>query len=56
MKIKTITFAGFGLVGQRRYSFLKKMSKVKVIGVSDQYASYRQKFREGKSFKNFRQT
>ena len=55
MKIKTITFAGFGLVGQRRYSFLKKMSKVKVIGVSDEYASYRQKFREGKSFKNFKQ-
>ena len=55
MKVKTITFAGFGLVGQRRYSFLKKISKVKVIGISDKYPLYRKKFKAGKSFENFKQ-
>ena len=51
MRNFTISIAGFGLVGQRRYFYLKK-KKVNVVAISDRYYPYRKKFKN-KTYENF---
>ena len=53
MKIKTVAIAGFGLVGQRRYSILKKINNLKVVSVSDKFLNYRKKFKSGQSYSSY---
>ena len=49
----TVSIAGFGLVGQRRYSYLKKLKNIKVEAISDNFLPYRKKFQNGKVFSNY---
>ena len=49
----TVSFAGFGLVGQRRYSYIKKINYLSVKSISDNYLPYRNKFKNGPIFKNY---
>lgn len=49
----TVSFAGFGLVGQRRYSYIKKIKYLSVKSISDNYTPYRKKFKIGTNFKNY---
>ena len=51
--MKTVSIAGFGLVGQRRYSILKKFKNIKIEAISDNFLPYRKKFKEGKIFSNY---
>ena len=53
MKKITISIAGFGLVGQRRYSILKKIKGIQVVSISDSYKNYRDKFNTGKTYENY---
>ena len=53
MKILKISIAGFGLVGQRRFSYLKKIKNIKVVGISDNFLPYRKKFKNGKVYQNY---
>ena len=52
MRMKTVSIAGFGLVGQRRYS-LKNSKNIKIESVSDNYLPYRKKFKDGKKFSDY---
>jgi predicted dehydrogenase len=54
MIVRTVSIAGFGLVGQRRYSILKKFKNIKVVAVSDSFLPYRKKFKNGKSFNSYK--
>ena len=53
MRITTVSIAGFGLVGQRRYSYLRKIKNIKIEAVSDKFLPYRKKFKEGEIFSNY---
>ena len=53
MRMNTVSIAGFGLVGQRRYSLLKKFKDIKIESVSDNFLPYRKKFKDGKSFSDY---
>ena len=53
MKIFTVSIAGFGLVGQRRYSFIKKFKNLNVVSISDNYSPYRNRFNNGEVFKDY---
>lgn len=53
MKILTVSIAGFGLVGQRRYSFIKKFKNLNVVSISDNYSPYRNRFNNGEVFKDY---
>ena len=46
MSFTTVSIAGFGLVGQRRYSYLRKIKNIKIVAVSDKFLPYRKKFKE----------
>ena len=49
----TVSFAGFGLVGQRRYAYINKLNNISVKSISDNYSPYRNKFKDGLIFKNY---
>ena len=53
MKIKTVSIAGFGLVGQRRYSYLRRLKNIKIVAVSDNFLPYRKKFKGGLTFSSY---
>lgn len=53
MSFTTVSIAGFGLVGQRRYSYLRKIKNIKIVAVSDKFLPYRKKFKEGEVFSNY---
>ena len=53
MKKLTVSIAGFGLVGQRRYGFLKKFKDIDVLSISDNYSPYRDKFTTGEVFEDY---
>ena len=53
MSFTTVSIAGFGLVGQRRYSYLRKIKNIKIVAVSDKFLPYRKKFKEGEIFSNY---
>ncbi len=49
-----VAIAGFGKVGQRRFHFLKKKKFFKIIAISDQYHKYREIFKSGNIYNDYK--